>query len=453
MVVFDDHILIFSDKDCRFGAGPRLELEWARWYRKAVRDSARQVRGAERWIRSFPHRLFLDRNCSIPFPIDLPDPAKAVFHRIIVAHDVSQACQDRIGGSGSLMLDTALIGDAHCSGVPFTIGHVDPQRGYIHVLDDTTLDILMSTLDTISDFVAYLSKKERFLTGSRVIHAAGEEELLAVYLTKMNKSGEHDFVIGRTGDYDVLTFAEGIWERFANSPERRAQAERDRISYAWDRLIEKFAFHAMTGTQYHRSGRPLREQEAAFRLMAREPRTRRRMLAISLHEVLERSVRSSRPWSARVDRPTNPAFPHYVFLFVKPRDELTHAEYRTFRMNLLVGYCKVAKSKFADAKHIVGIATEASLSESRSEDFLHIDASNWSLEDQVEATKLQQEFGILKSTTAELTREWEYPVDHEGKLRAKPPSRNSPCPCGSRKRFKNCHGKEIHSPKRGRHSR
>ena len=50
----------------------------------------------------------------------------------------------------------------------------------------------MRQLDTISDFSAYLTKKEELLDGERFDSAAGEEELLAVYLAKTNRDGEHD---------------------------------------------------------------------------------------------------------------------------------------------------------------------------------------------------------------------------------------------------------------------
>jgi len=103
--------------------------------------------GAERWIREFPNRLFLDKLCTIPLPITIP--ANAIFHRVVVAHDVSRRCREVLGGSGSLMLDSTLIGDAHLN-MPFTIGQINPDKGYVHVFDDTTLDIVMNTLDTIS---------------------------------------------------------------------------------------------------------------------------------------------------------------------------------------------------------------------------------------------------------------------------------------------------------------
>ena len=65
---------------------------------------------------------------------------------------------------------------------PLAIGEIDPLKGFVHVLDDTTLGILLGTLDTVTDFVDYLTKKERLITGGRLIAAAGEEELLAYYL-------------------------------------------------------------------------------------------------------------------------------------------------------------------------------------------------------------------------------------------------------------------------------
>lgn len=440
LVVFENHIIIFSDKECHFADSGDLKLDWARWYKKAILKSAAQVWGAERWIREFPNRLFLDNQCTIPFPITLPDPANGIFHRIVVAHDASRRCRELLGGSGSLMLDSSLIGDAHLN-QPFTIGQINPDKGYVHVLDDTTLEILMSTLDTISGFTAYLTKKERFLTGDKVVLAAGEEELLAVYLTKMNSAGEHDFVI--KGDFDVLSFPEGSWEEFTRSPERQAQIESNHISYTWDSLIEKFAFHAMTGTQYFTTGRALSEQETMFRFLAREPRTRRRLLAISLHEVLERSIHSRAPWDARVMEPSNVGDPHYVFLFVKRQPDLSDAEYRNLRMNLLSDYCHVTKLRFPQAIHIIGIASEAGIVPRRSEDCLYLNASDWNAEAEAKAREIQQRFGLLKQVKPGREREHEYPVDHTGKPRRTMLSRNSPCPCGSGKRFKRCHGKGL----------
>jgi hypothetical protein len=88
------------------------------------------------------------------------------------------------------MMIPDIIGQAHYQDgqlevLPFAIGQVDPSKGFVHVLDDASLAILMTELDTIRDFVAYLQKKERFISSGRLACAAGEEELLAEYLKRM----------------------------------------------------------------------------------------------------------------------------------------------------------------------------------------------------------------------------------------------------------------------------
>jgi hypothetical protein len=450
LVVFENHIIIFSDKDCRFSDAPDLKVAWGRWFKRAVQQSAQQVWGAERWIRQFPKRLFLDRACRVPFPIDLPELDCAVFHRIVVAHDASRACKARLGGSGSLMIDTSVVGGDHLK-MPFTIGQLNPAEGYVHVFDDTTLDIVMSTLDTISDFTWYLAKKESFLTGPKFVRAAGEEELLAIYLRQLNEDGEHDFVIPREHDYDLVVLQEGFWENFVQSPERQSQIQADEVSYSWDKLTEKFAGHAMSGTQYWTSGRSLNEQEIMFRFLAREPRIRRRMLAVAMHEVLKRSLTSNSAFDARVIQPSKPGDPYYIFVFLKRKPGVTDEQYRTVRRNLLFNYCSVVKLRFPDAMHIVGIATEAWLQPQRSEDMVYADVSEWSAEQQAEAQRIQDEIGLLSKIKPSRSRDYEYPVDHTGNPRMRTViSRNSPCPCGSRERYKNCHGAEEYHPKRKR---
>ena len=84
LVVFENHVIVFSDKDCEFPDLVDTELAWRRWYKRAMLKSAQQVWGAERWIRSNPKRVFLDRACKRALPIDPPDPKELVVHRIVV---------------------------------------------------------------------------------------------------------------------------------------------------------------------------------------------------------------------------------------------------------------------------------------------------------------------------------------------------------------------------------
>jgi hypothetical protein len=87
LVVFENHIIILSDKSCQFPQTGDLARDWTRWFKRAVHQSARQVYGAERWLREQPGRLFIDAKCTQPFPLPLPQAEKAHFHRVVVAFE------------------------------------------------------------------------------------------------------------------------------------------------------------------------------------------------------------------------------------------------------------------------------------------------------------------------------------------------------------------------------
>lgn len=72
LVVFGNHILIFSDKACEFPTHPDLKVAWGRWYKRAVDKSVGQLIGAEKFLREHPDRLFLDKQCNVPFPQSCP---------------------------------------------------------------------------------------------------------------------------------------------------------------------------------------------------------------------------------------------------------------------------------------------------------------------------------------------------------------------------------------------
>lgn len=411
IVVFDQHIIIFSDKKCEFPNTGDLDLDWSRWVKRAVLKSADQLYGAERWIKTFPNRLFLDRECSQPLPIPLPDIAEAKFHRILVAHGAAERCREELGGSGSLMIHSDIFGDMHFQnvedgGVPFAVGQIDPQKGYIHVLDDFSVDVLLKTLDTISDFVNYLEKKEGLISSGVMLAIAGEEDLLGYYFNKLNEQGEHDFIFDR--DYNAIAINEGYWEDFLKSPQYRYQLEANQVSYAWDSLIEHFSTHAMQGTQYFPNPYGVAGTERIMRFLARESRTRRRMLVRSLFEIMEKNPKTKK--TARVMKPSHPGDPYYVFLLLPHLEGITEEEYREVRYNFLEAHCMVTKLIFSDALDIVGIATESGAEIYRSEDAMYLDAREWTDDMQAEALSLQKDLGILTNLTMHTGTEYEFPV-------------------------------------------
>jgi hypothetical protein len=451
LVVFQDHIIIFSDKDCVYPDGDDEQLNWQRWFKRAVRKSAEQIWGGERWIKAHAQRIFLDPACTQRFPFPLPDPTTAIFHRIVVAHGASKACKRFFGGgSGSLMMNTTIIGSAHMAkdSKPFAIGQIDPAKGYVHVFDDTSLEIIMNTLDTVTDFVSYLTKKERFMTSGKAIFVAGEEELLASYLEDINGNGEHDFLIPTDGD--ALVIVEGMWEEYLLSPQRRSQLQANGVSYLWDRLIENFNTHILHSTQYYTLHPGVESSEKYMRFLAREPRIRRRVLAETLLNILETTPPTHR--RTRVVLPSRPGDPHYVFLLLPHLPSISYEDYREERRYFLETSCLITKLMYPQALDIVGIATEANsdFTAARSEDAMYFDARYWTEEMQKEAISLQQDTGILTNLTQHSSFVREYPYQPErarhtsyatSAPQMKGRDRNRPCFCGSGKKFKKCCGK------------
>jgi len=410
LVVFDEHIIIFSDKDCIFPSTNELDLDWRRWFKKAVLKSAKQLYGAERWIKTYPDRLFIDRKCRVPFPIELPNLSESKFHRVLIAHGVSNRCREVLGGSGSLMIHPGIIGNMHLlkvdeGGTPFAIGQIDPKKGFIHILDDVTIDVILTYLDTITDFVAYLEKKEKLIESGLLLAAAGEEDLLGFYLEQLNDAGEHDFII--PADKDWIVIDEGFWVHFLRSPERKAQLEANRISYSWDALIEQFSTHAMDGTQYFAYHNGIKDTEKIMRFMARENRTQRRMLSKKLLELLEKHPKDYK--ATRVMLPTKPKDPYYIFLLLPHVESVSEEEYREVRISLLEAYCMITKLKFPDASDIIGIATESGTDLYRSEDALYLDCRSWTIEQELEAKSLQEDLGLLKEVKEFASTDYEFP--------------------------------------------
>jgi len=56
------------------------------------------------------------------------------------------------------------------------IKFVDLGKGFVHVLDKISLNVILGELDTIKDFVKYLSAKERlYLSGEKQYSTVGKK--------------------------------------------------------------------------------------------------------------------------------------------------------------------------------------------------------------------------------------------------------------------------------------
>lgn len=444
LVVFDQHIIIFSSKNIGFG-DENNENSWKRWYRRAIQAGAKQVHGAEKRIRNHPDLIFLDRACTRPFPYKLPNTAEARIHRIVVAHGASAACRNQMGGSGSLML-FPLLGAS--SAMPFSIGDLDETKGFVHVLDDTSLQEVMKQCDTVTDFVCYLTKKEEFIRAGKLLSAAGEEELLAHYLINLNDAGEHDFVIPSDTGATSIVLDEGLYAAYLRNPQYQRKLAADRASYAWDRLIEKFSGHAMQGTLYDTPDGSIQYIEPGLRLLAREKRVRRRALATALLSFLQAAGKDKQRFrKARFIETDFPGAPHYVFLTLRIPEGVSHDDYRQGRRQLLIEYCRVVRLIRDNARTVIGLAFNPPGEGVSSEDILVYDGSQFDDEERNAALLAQEELHLLKDLNQSAINTKEYPDDKSSAARRlvdptvfpyTGTGRNEKCPCKSGHKYKKC---------------
>ena len=407
LVVFGDDVIIFSDKHVNFKSTGNLQVDWKRWYRRAIEKSMHQLFGARAWIERYPTRLFLDPACLEQFPIALPRPERMRVHLVAVTRGSYEACAEYYRGSslGSLRISSSTVADT----TPFTIGRVGGEHGFVHVFDEFTLEIVFRELDTVSDFVGYLRRKE-FLLGnpSRQFVIAGEEQLLAIYLTNWGPDGNHDFVPhGHRPDrpepgslvIDTSYFQTLMWHRRYLEKKRA-----DRASYAWDELIS----HFIESSGFPRPTVELpanwqEHKEEALRDMAREPRLRRRMLGASLFDFLRKAPSDRR--FARVVRSDIGPNTAYVFLSVPFREgSESYDEYRRNRLAMLSLYCKVAPLQTGGGTRIVGIAFDAPGHSSASEELVVTDWGEFDDELRIEAEEVRSQFGILRAEKVRFSR-------------------------------------------------
>jgi hypothetical protein len=245
LIVFGNDVIIFSDKHINFQHDKRLEVAWPRWYKRAVIESCRQLRGAMGWLTRFPGRAFLDAKCTRRLPVPVPSNNAVRFHLVAVTRGTRDAVlrANEGQGLGSFAVNTSVVGTAHLTS-PFTVGIPEPGRYFVHVFDEVSIELVMSELDTAADFIDYLKERERLLgrVGSVVV-AFGEEDLLAAYLQTMNSArNKHAFFNivdgGRQPDMAMFdaTFYEGLTTNLAYLRKKQA----DQVSYDWDGLIDRF---------------------------------------------------------------------------------------------------------------------------------------------------------------------------------------------------------------------
>ncbi|MBT2305118.1 hypothetical protein J7E70_32440 [Variovorax paradoxus] len=388
LVVFGNDILIFSDKKCEFIPHANVNVAWARWYRRAVEKSVKQLVGAKAWVMRHSDRIYLDRQCQHRLPLGLPSLEQSRIHLIAVArgsaeHAVkywesvaAQLVEDNdqlLGGgptrsAGSLMIRTEINGIDHRT-TPFQIGWPAGKRQMVHVFDEETLDVVLSELDTISDFVSYLRKKEELLQreGTDFV-IPGEEDLLAMYLSAAI-SGSASPGFPTTPPNAAVVLREGAWDEMKASKHYRNRVKANRPSYNWDTLIEFQTSHILAGTALMLEGpTSTKQQEAVLRRMAEEPRATRRELGAALDRA-RRSKKKGARYTSTLLVGQGRTRAYVVMTLARPQ-EMPYEAYQEHRRYQLQTYCEGCKLMAPHLSEVLGIAMEPYATETISVDFL-----------------------------------------------------------------------------------
>ena len=343
LIVSDPDIIIISVKDIELKNHGDVSVNWRRWQKKAIEESYDQIYGAEKWINRSTHVITKEGKRSLPFPqID-----HRKIHRIAIA----------LGGKRQ---------------VPIYFGQLG--KGFVHVFDEFSLEIIMETLNTITDFIKYLRDKEFLsIAGIQTTFLGFEEDLLALYV--------HNNRIFPVNS-NCLLVDKGLWIEVMKKPEYIAKIEEDKISYVWDNIIELFCKDFYDNNLEF--GISLTDLEMSMRAMAKEDRFQRRILGKSFFEFLmevkdirSRCVLSSSGIS-------------YVFLTC-PRDEK-----RENRLSELGARCFVIRGLYPENKTVLGIATEIyEQGHGYSMDAIYYSKDDWTEMDKKDFNELKNNLGFL----------------------------------------------------------
>lgn len=444
LAVFDNHVFIFFDRENVLpeASGTDSQVLWERWKRNVIDRQIKTAHGAERYIRS-GRPIFIDPKREKPFPVVF-DRGAAVVHKIVVAHGATEACEraspKNISGSLAITYTETVDGPSN----PF---HIEIDKGKpVHIFDSHNMPILLRELDTVGDFSAYLDEKARAASTFDYLSYCGEEDLLAHYLLNYDDAAKRH-VIGpkEAGGFTGVMIGEGEWRDFTETELYKNTRDEDCISYFWDNLIQRTCQNHLDGTLG--GGSNIEGGQSAVYEMVKEPRFMRRGLAEKMLTAVERFPDEGTFVRQVTFLPSFVPNVGYVLLQLRVPESLrADPGYRGKRQAMLEIACGAAKNKFPHLVKVIGIGIEAPKFSGGTvaEDFILMPCETWPDEAKAHYEELNRELNFFGTSSL---REFNDRVTQfvPPNKDSNPPTygkvgRNEPCPCGSGKKFKKCHG-------------
>lgn len=345
LVVCEPDIIIFSIKEINIKESGDFQTDVDRWLTRAIDASVNQIYGAERFLES-AERFTLS---NFSEEIELPIVSKRKIHRVAVSF-----------GRGN----------------KFPLKYGDLGKGFVHVFDERSVQIILNELDTIKDFLDYLNAKEELIKSSRTPLIFGEEDMLAYYLS-------NGFSFPSEGD--LLIFEDDLYKGLRNNKDYLKILSDLRESYIWDNLIEKLVEDFKAGVLINNVSR--KDMEQTIRQMAREDRNTRKLLGEQFLDFI--GVYDVPKAAARVIHSADNNDVVYLFVlgeFDKRDQRAKELQLRSF----------VVRALF-QCKTIVGLATERYNPKGYSLDFSYSSYFEFTDEDRKNAYAISDDLNYFKN--------------------------------------------------------
>lgn len=446
LAVFGNSVFIFFDRQSVIPdeSDKDPQVLWDRWKGNVIDRQVKTAHGAERYIRA-GKPIFIDSKRTTPFPLVI-DLDNVVIHKIIVAHGAKEACEK---ASSENIYGSMAITYGKPNSSPTQQFHVDIDKDKpVHIFDSHNLPIVLTELDTVSDFSTYLEEKTRAIAKFDYLSYCGEEDLLAHYLLNYDETSKLH-VIGPKEDSDKVNgvlIGEGEWHDFIKTEVYKNTKKEDRISYFWDELIQRTCQNALEGTLGGNSD--IHRGESAIFEMVKEPRFVRRALADRILSAVERFPDKTNQFTRQVTfLPSFQKNVGYVFLQLRVPDSIkSEHDYREKRQTLLEIACGAAKNKFPNLIKVIGIGIDAPkfAGGTNAEDFILLECETWPNETRAYYEEQNSEWRFFGTTALrqynDRVTQFVPPQNVKAKTKPQKIGRNELCPCGSGKKYKKCHG-------------
>lgn len=381
LIIFENNVFIFSIKESKYN-GKTQDIAWKRWKRETIDGCIRQIDGAEKWIKKYPEKIFLDSKCQNKMPIKI-NPNNVKIYRFIVAMGIEQ----NIG---------VLYSDEN-HGIENNIGIFQTSRKNIyHLLDSANLEIILNELDTINDFLNFFIEKEKVISRLNNLGYYGESSLLALYMQNMDEqTGEHK-ILPPLFYGDEFLEKENLWTNIENNPQYLLKKIEDKNSYIIDFFIEKSINFELKGellgnVDIQHDLNPIKE-------ISKETRFQRRILGKSIIGMLDKyweMEEQTRFVRFTMSENDNKA---YVILLNTFSDKTQSIEENRTHLKIMLEIaCGSLKNIKPELNQITGIAfiPDKNLF-SIGEDYILLNCQEWNKEDEYYYNKLNEAYNFWK---------------------------------------------------------